>query len=90
MWCWIWRHTYKDGKNKRIEKSETEKYLEDDWIIGRVIATFTKNHSGNLKRFGVHNIGSIRITNGKVNKNIKEGEQIPNGFWNGLTRNLKK
>ena len=84
----IW--IYKDGKNKRIKDNEKQHYLEDNWIIGRVVPTFTKNHTKETKeRLKKINSNTIRITNGKINTTIKKDQTILEGFWKGVTRGLK-
>lgn len=82
-----------DGKNQKFVKpEELEKYFSLGWYKGS--NQKGKISSENQKKLnGLAHKGRIRITNGKINKNIlpEEYEEWKNkGFWKGLTTITKE
>lgn len=75
------------SNNKRVLQERLKEFYDQGYVNGRLDCREYKPHSGDLKRFGINNIGKIRITNGIVNKSIKKDEDIPLGFWRGMTVN---
>jgi hypothetical protein len=74
-WHWV-----NDGiNNKFVGPDVVDVWYERGWVRGRIQDIIPPSHSG-----------SVRITNGVVNRIIKSHEEIHVGWWKGRSKYWKK
>ena len=84
---WIWHPIYKISFS--VSESLYWEYISRGWISGR---KFVKISDEGRKRMGESakkNIGSKRITNGVIDKLLKENDVMPDGFHYGTCKKGK-